>query len=139
MREPNIIRLKLVKSNADKHRRKLQAPHEELPDAGHPLVRDIVNDECLEADVGVDEDARDEYRVQEWIVYAGNERREGQRDETGGQKALEGPVVAAVRWRRRWNWGWVIDFNTVSGRVLFIALRLRTGAFNRLCAQCQLS
>jgi len=53
--------------------------------------------------VRVDEDGGDEEAVEDGVEGAGGERCDGQRDQAGGDEALEAPVVAAV------GVGWVGD------------------------------
>ena len=44
----------------------------------------------------VDEDSGDEEAVEHGVKGAGGEGSDGQRDQAGGNQALEAPVVAAV-------------------------------------------
>jgi hypothetical protein len=46
--------------------------------------------------VRVDEDGGDEEAVHDGVEGAGGEGCDGQRDQAGGNQALEAPVVAAV-------------------------------------------
>lgn len=121
----NIVRLKLVKSHADQHRRALQQPPEKHSRLRQALAGDVVNDHGLEADVGVDEESGTEEGVGGRVEGAGDEWRDCERDEAHGDQALEGPVVGAVRRICGWDNGGVVCY----ARSVRLASTARCGRF----------
>lgn len=73
----NIMRLEFIKSNSHNHRGDVERPHGELAPERHALVWQVVDDDGLEADVGVDEDAGAEESVRGRVEGAGGEGGDG--------------------------------------------------------------
>ena len=92
----NIIGLELVQADPDKHGGAVEGPPEELADGGEAFYGNIVDNDGLEADVGVDEDGAAENSIQNGVDTARGERRNGQGHETGGEEPLKRPVVRAM-------------------------------------------
>jgi len=91
--DADVIGLKLVQANTNSDSRKVQTPPEELSQAGVGSRGDVVNDDGLEADVGVQEDGRAQDGVGGGVERTGGKGRNGERHEAGGEEALKGPVV----------------------------------------------
>jgi len=77
--------------------------------ARHAVVREVVHDAGVEADVAVDDQRGAQQGVEDRVRRAANEGRGGQRDERRGDEPLEGPVVAAGGGRGGWDWRGVVD------------------------------
>lgn len=91
--DAHVIGLKLVQANADSDGRKVQAPPEVLSHVGVGSLGDVVNEDGLEADVGVQEDGRAQDGVGGGVERTGGKGRNGERHEAGSEEALKGPVV----------------------------------------------
>ena len=65
-------------------------------EAGVRALGNVVDDDGLEANVGVQEQSRAQDGVEGGVERAGSEGSDGERDERGSEKALESPVVGAV-------------------------------------------
>lgn len=91
--DADVIGLKLVQANANSDGRQVQTPPEELSQAGIGSRGDVVNDDGLEADVGVQQDGRAQDGVGGGVERTGGKGRNGERHEAGGEEALKGPVV----------------------------------------------
>lgn len=92
----DIVRLKLVQAQADKGSNGVEAPGEALAGLWETLLGDVVGDEDLEAEVGVDEEEAAQDGIGGRVEGAGGEGSDGQGHDAGGDKALKGPVVRAV-------------------------------------------
>lgn len=91
--DANVIGLKLVQANANSDSRQVQAPPEELSQTWVGSLGNVVNDDGLEADVGVQEDGGAQNGVGGGVERAGGKGRDGERHEAGGEETLKGPVV----------------------------------------------
>lgn len=91
--DADVIGLKLVQADANSDSRQVQTPPEELSQARVGSRRDVVNDDGLEADVGVQQDGRAQDGVGGGVERTGGKGRNGERHEAGGEEALKGPVV----------------------------------------------
>lgn len=114
LRQPNIIRLKLIQSNTNHDRGKLQSPIKQLSDIRHPLYGDVIGDEGVETNVGVDQEGAAKQSIRQWVKGTGCEGRDCERDEAYGDGALEGPVVGAVRRVGSWDWCWIVCYGIMS-------------------------
>lgn len=94
--DTDIVRLKLVQAQANEGSDGVEAPGEALAGLGEALLGDVVGDEDLEAEVGVDEEEAAQDGVGGRVEGAGGERSDGQGHDAGGDEALKGPVVGAV-------------------------------------------
>lgn len=93
----NIVGLKLIQSHADGDGRQVQAPPEDLSQAGVAGLGDVVDDDGLEANMRVQQDGGAQDGVGGGVERAGGEGSNGEGHEAGGEEALKGPVVGAVR------------------------------------------
>ena len=94
--DTNVIRLELVQSHANSQGSSVETPPKELPRSGVSLLGDVVDDDGLETHVGVKQDGSAEDSIGGGVQGAGGERRDGERDEAGGEETLEGPVVGTM-------------------------------------------
>lgn len=95
--------LELVKGKANEDGSGVETPGEELAGGGNALLGDVVDNDVAEAGVGVDEDGGGEDGVHCRVERAGGKRSDGQRNKTGGDDTVEGPVVGAMGRRGRGN------------------------------------
>lgn len=65
-------------------------------EAGVRALGNVVDDDGLEANVGVQEHGRAQDGVEGGVQRAGSEGGDGERDERGGEEALKSPVVGAM-------------------------------------------
>lgn len=107
--DTDIVRLELVQTQADGEGGGVQAPPEQLAQAGVRAVGNVVDDDLLEAHVGVQQDAAAEDGVHGGVQGAGSEGSDGERDETEGKAALEDPVVGALGGVGLGNGGGIVD------------------------------
>lgn len=114
LRDTNVVGLELVQANADRQRRRVQRPPRELAELSVRPVGNVVGDDGLEAQVGVDEDRGTQDGVHGGVDGAGREGSEGERDEAGSEEAVEGPVVGAVGRVRLGDRSRVVDCDFVS-------------------------
>lgn len=91
--DTNIIGLKLVQTNTDSDSSQVQPPPENLAQAGISLLGDVVDDDLLEAHVGVEEHGGAEDGIHGGVEGARGKGDDGDGDEAGGEEAFEGPVV----------------------------------------------
>lgn len=109
LRNTNVVGLKLVQANADGQRGEVEPPPEEPTEVGPGLLRNVVDDDLLEAHVGVQQDGAAEDGVEGGVERAGGEGGDGEGDEAGGEQALGGPVVGALGGVGRRDGGRVVD------------------------------
>lgn len=77
LRDTDVVCLKLVQTNAYSQGGGVQSPPEQLAQTGVSLLGDVVDDDGLETDVGMDEDGGAEDRVHGGVEGAGSEGRDG--------------------------------------------------------------
>lgn len=107
--QTNVVGLKLVQTDANQDSGGVEGPHGELAGLGETAVGDIVDEDVLETGVRVHEDCAAESGIEHGVQRTGSERSDGQGDEAGGEQTVKGPVVGAVRGRRRRDGSRVID------------------------------
>lgn len=107
--DADIVGLKLVQAQADEGRDSVEAPGESLAGGGEALLGDVVGDEDLEAEVGVDEQEGAQDGVGGGVERAGGEGSDGQGHDAGGDEALKAPVIGAVAGIRCGDGGSVVD------------------------------
>lgn len=107
--QANVVGLKLVQTDANQDSGGVEGPHGELAGLGETAVGDIVDEDILETGVRVHEDCAAESGIEHGVQRTGSERSDGQGDEAGGEQTVKGPVVGAVRGRRRRDGSRVID------------------------------
>ena len=87
LRDSNVIRFKLVKSDQHKHRANVQRPPTELPRARNSPGWEVVDNAGLEADVGVCDEQGAEHAVKDWVEGAGSEWHNRQRNDGRGDQS----------------------------------------------------
>ena len=92
----NVVRLKLVQAHANSNGCEVEPPPEELAQLRPGLLRDVVDDDGLEADVRVEEGYAAEDGVHSRVHGARGEGGDGEGHEAGSQKTLSQPVVGAL-------------------------------------------
>lgn len=107
--DADIGSLELVEGQADDSGGGVEAPNKGHASLGRPLFGDVIDDDVLEAGVGVDEDGGAEDGVERRVQRASREGGDGERDQRGGDQTVKGPVVGAVRRRRGRYGGGIVD------------------------------
>lgn len=112
--DADVIRLELVQANAYDDGGGIQPPPEQPAQTGVSPLGDVVDDDGLEANVGVDEDGRAQDRVHGGVERARRKGGNGQRHQARGQEALKRPVVRAVGGRGGRNGSRVVDWKVLA-------------------------
>lgn len=139
----DIRRLKLVQTQGDEGGSGVEAPHNTRADLGHALLGQVVDDDVLEAEVGVDDDEGAEDGVHDRVERPGGEGGHGQGHQAEADGALKGPVVGAVGGRSRGDADGLVNCWSGDSRVssfcwVVSGIRLegwvgRTSAFDLFC------
>lgn len=97
--ESHIRRLELVDSYTGQDGSRVQQPYADLPQDGVTPCGNVVDDDRLDTQVGVNEESCTEDTVQERVEGARGKGHKGEGNKGSRQSALERPVVVAVGWR----------------------------------------
>jgi len=111
----DVVGLVLVEGKADNDSSGVQTPAEGLACPRHSVLGNVVNNDVLEAGVGVDEEGGAEGSVEDGVDGASGERREGNGDQGSGNETVKGPVVGAVAGIGWGDGGGVVDYLKVRG------------------------
>lgn len=109
LRDANVVGLKLVQADADLDGGDVERPPEHLAELRPALLGDVVDDDLLEAHVGVQQEGAAEDGVGGGVQGAGGEGGDGEGDDARGEEALRCPVVGALCRVGFGDGGWVVD------------------------------
>lgn len=115
--EADVVGLVLVEGKADNDSGSVQTPDRDLACPRHSVLGNVINNDVLEAGVGVNEEGGAEGGVEDGVEGASGERSEGNGNQGSGNETVEGPVVRTVA-RIGWgNGGGVVDYLKVRYRI----------------------
>lgn len=107
--DADIAGLVLVEGKADNDGGGVEAPDGSLAGPGCSVLRNVIDDDVLEAGVRVDEEGGAQDGIHGGVERAGGERSDGKGDQGRSDETVKGPVVGAVRGRRGRYGGSIVD------------------------------